>query len=428
MKKTVAILTIMSALLFTSYAEEIEDSFDSIFEEENDIETPLVTITNSSSSEKKDIITFSGKLSSDLGFAYIYNPLADETDLNLNGTPKNKIHNTGMVFTLTNDFYINARPSDIFNIKADIKTTFKDKFELSLNELYFTYNPYSFLYISAGKKATTWGNVKLLKKIPAFVFPTENPEKTETHSSEMNTNILNDISNKLTFQIVVPWSTGSFTFLSLYDYSNIKSDFSYDDMSAFGINNFSFAASLEQTLFHTNINLFARLYDGRDSETKTLKENYINPIVGIELKKTVADFDFYVQNLLRIVDSYDSEATSSFEKEVFTFGMYNQKPFNGYTLGINTEYQYQLELFDDKSEHIIAILGGISDFGPSKGLKIGANWNHKINEESGDVGLIFQVSKLIPYVTVKTGVKTEYNDEGISKVSSGVTFSLSGNY
>lgn len=430
MKKTVTILTMMSALLFASYADDVEDSFDKIFFEEEDTETPLVSFSNNSSNSKNDIITFSGKLTSDLGFAYIYKPNADETDLDpKTNLPKEKIHNNGLVFTLTNDFYINARPSDTFSVKADIKTTFANQFSLALNELYFTYNPNAYIYFSAGKKSTTWGNVKILKKIPKLPLFNSEGVAQENNCNDMNTNIFCDISNHLTIQTTIPWATGSFSFLTFYDYSNLESDsFTYDDMKAFGIDKLSFAASVEQTVFHTNINLFARLYDGKDYNTKTLKDKYKNPVVGLELKKTLFNVDFYAQNLLRIVDSFNEDATTTFEKEVFTFGFYNKTSLNNFTFGVNGEYQYQNEYINDISEHLFAFQTGISDFGPSNGFKVGATWTHNFVSENGSTTFIFQVSKLIPYVTVKTGVKTEYDSEGVSNVSSGVTFTLSGTY
>lgn len=425
MKKTVTILTMMSALLFASYADDVEDSFDKIFFEEEDTETPLVSFSNNSSNSKNDIITFSGKLTSDLGFAYIYKPNADETDLDpKTNLPKEKIHNNGLVFTLTNDFYINARPSDTFSVKADIKTTFANQFSLALNELYFTYNPNAYIYFSAGKKSTTWGYVKLLKTIPAAKYG----DNKVSYCKPLNTNILTDSGDRLSLQFTFPWSTGSLSVLGLCNYSNIKTNFSFEDCAAFGTENFSFAAALEQTLFHTNFNLFMRMYEGKDFSNKVLKDNYINPVVGLEVKKTIYNIDFYAQNLLRIVDSYYEDATTTFEKEVFTVGFYKKWTLNPFTIGANAEYQYQYEFVESYDIHKSAVDFGLSDFGPSKGFKVGFEWNQDYTLKSGDTTVVFQVSKLIPYVTIKSAAKFIYTEEELSEIISGVTLSLSCNY
>lgn len=403
MKKKLTTLLITTVFAFAGifvYADELDDDFDAIFEEDNDIETPLVTTKKENDSEKKEIITFSGKLASDLGYAYVYNPLPDE-----------KIHTSGFVFTLSNDLFINARPSDKFNVKADINTTFANEFTLDVKELYFTYNPFAYLYITAGKKATTWGYVKLMKEIP--------------HCDQLNTNILNDAGSKLSIQFVAPWSTGSASFIALYNMSNgtsFNKDKPLDPMKL------SFAAAIEQTIVHTNVNLFMRIYEGRNIETKTLESGYINPVIGLEVKRTIFNIDFYAQNLLRIQDEYNEERTSDFEKEVLTVGFYKKWTLNPCTIGANVEYQYQHEFADSFNIHKTALDFGIENFGPSNGFKTGIEWNQDYTSKTGDATLALQISKLIPYVTIKSAVKFEYDDVQLNKITSGITLSLSCTY
>ena len=57
---------------------------------------------------------------------------------------------------------MNARASDIFGIRATLKTQFP-QFAISLHEIYFDYLLLDFLYIQAGKRDITWGNTELIE-------------------------------------------------------------------------------------------------------------------------------------------------------------------------------------------------------------------------------------------------------------------------
>ena len=122
-----------------SESEGIED-LDSLFAEAEDIVVEEQK-TSPQPIPSKQSIEFSGFLDTDVGAGFSITP--DENFKPLG------------YFAFENYTYISARASDIFGIKASLKTLFPN-FSLSLHEIFFDYLLLDFLYIRAGKYKFFW--------------------------------------------------------------------------------------------------------------------------------------------------------------------------------------------------------------------------------------------------------------------------------
>ena len=150
MKKFILFFLLLS-FSFVMFAQDSEteefDEFDSLFVEAQDIVVEEQEKAPQPVPSKQSI-KFSGFLDTDVGFGFSVSP--DDYFKPLG------------YFAFENYTYITARASDIFGIKATIKTQFPN-FNLSLYEIYFDYLLLDFLYIRAGKRAITWGNTELIE-------------------------------------------------------------------------------------------------------------------------------------------------------------------------------------------------------------------------------------------------------------------------
>lgn len=419
MKKLIAALT-FSALLFCGFAEEDDDLFDDIFNEETDIESPLVTEPVKTPLEKimPKKISFSGSLNADMGFLYTLDP---------NGATPEEMHKPRGFFDIENTFYINARPADIFSVKASIYTAIQNRFILELKELYFDYNPFPFLYITAGKREIKWGYVRLFSD-KDFYNPGTSSSGSEnkygnSYSGTMYTNLMIDSKDQLSLQLTFPWSSGSATLLALYNINNLGNSFASLD-----IKDLSFAASIEQTFWHTSVNLFMRTYGQKEMINNNGEQVHKRPAFGIEAKRTVFKADLYAQELIRVADFKNLNHSSGYERNILTLGAYRKWDFNVCDFGINAEYQFQYAFTEKASTHLTAVDAGVSKLGPKQNMKVGVAWNQNYSENSGDVSLVFQVSKLIPFADIKNVLQFYYANNKLTNFQAGITLYVNCGY
>lgn len=356
-----AVLSLIFLFSF-AWAQEADD-FDSIFDDAGgDVEveqtTPVIPAASSSSSG----ISFTGHFAGDVGLSAI---IIEKPDF-------------GGYLSLDNTLYMTVRPAPVVNIYGALNTSLSNKFSLDLSYLYFDYMLFDRVFISAGKKNLSWGYTRLFK----------------------NGNIMEDTNGQLNAEFRFPWSTGTFTFVGAYDYKLLSDNPSYKDIS--------YAFSLEQTVLHTSVNLFAKI-------------NGLS-LAGLEIKRTIFGFDCYGQAYVNIADYKKLNQKAGYGQVIATAGFY--RLWDGFdpNLGINIEYQYS-------GNHKIALQGGIKRIGKRKNMKAGIDWNHDFTSKDGNVTAAFIIDGVLPYASWKNALSVDYGSAtGKTKFTLGSVISLSLDY
>lgn len=406
---------------------ELSSDFDDLFSNAEDTENAVVTESEGSGTDTTFSLaslaiplTMSGDLSAELGAAYI------NTDGSSSGTG---------YFDLVNYLYFTTRPDKYMAVKGSLKTSLIDSDEADtenqnkyfyLYELYFDYIMMDRVYITAGKKKTVWGNIRLFS----------NDDDFEDDDDALYTNALYDSRYNISGIIRVPFGPSTITLLTMYRGGNDEP--SHRDLS--------YAASLEAVIFGTSLNFFARTFPSRYGN---LKKYYNLPILGFEFKRTIFGVDIYAQGTGRVISNKtlrefwkrDLYKKSAFEKMIFTGGFYkifsNSFPY----FGINAEFQslyypndvilysdgvttsrYEDDLAGSSISSSVAHEGGtfenrfvvdagFSKLGKDRNMKVGIQWYHNITQKSGYVKPAFIVSRIIPHCDWQLGLKWEYWDE-----------------
>ena len=384
MRKTAVVFLLMILSLFSVFADAETtaeyDDFDALFDDAPDdivVEEAEVPTTLSQETEKTSLLNLTGSFTGKAGIVCVY----DDTDTESKFTP-------GGLLEMSNTISLSVKPADVFSLYGSLDTAFSNEFTLDVSSLYFNSLLFDALYLSAGKKSISWGNLR--------IFSNE---------------VLADSGSGVSCEIRYPWKLGTITAVVLYDYSTYG-------VSSFSWKNMSFAGAADITVLNTNINTFVRKYPVAGTPSDKL-------LAGLELKRTLFGFDSYVQG--------NAVFAGGFNKLTVTGGFY--KLWDGFTpnIGINIEYQYSYEPNAPQNSpihsHIINAEFGIRRIGPSQNMKGAVKWSHNFIEASGNVDVVFIVSSLIPYADWTNGVKISYGGSySVPKIEFGTALSFSLNY
>ncbi len=396
MRKTIAVFLLIVLSLFPIYAgaeiidetagldsyaeyDDIDD-FDALFEDAPDdivVEEAEIPTTLSQETEKTSLLNLTGSFTAKAGIVCVY----DDTNTESKFTP-------GGLLEMSNTLSMSVKPADIFSVYGSLNTAFSNEFTLDVSSLYFNSLLFDSLYLSAGKKSISWGNLR--------IFSNE---------------ALSSSDNGVSCEIRYPWKLGTITAVVLYDYNTYG-------VTSFSWRTMSFAGAADITVLNTNINAFVRKYPVLETPSDKL-------LVGLELKRTLFGFDTYVQG--------NTIFAGGFDKLTITGGFY--RLWDGFTpnIGINIEYQYAYEpnapQNADIHSHIIDAEFGIRRIGAAKNMKGAVKWSHDFIKASGNVDVVFIVSSLIPYADWTNGVKITYGGSySVPKIEFGTALSFSLNY
>lgn len=435
---------------------EFSDDFSDLFNDAEDTDEAVVTETESSGTDTtfnvaslKIPLKMSGDLSAELGGAVI----------NEDGATSGTAY-----FDLLNYLFFTARPDKYMAVKGSLKTSLIDSSEADnesqnkyfyLYELYFDYIMADKVYITAGKKKTVWGNIRLFS----------NDDDFEDDDDALYTNALYDSRYNISGIIRVPFGPSTITLLTMYRGG--------DDEPTH--RELSYAGSLEAVLFGTSANIFVRTFPSRYGD---LKQYYALPIVGAELKRTFFGIDFYAQAIGRVESNKtlrqfwksDLYKRSAFEKCIFTAGGYKIFTEHFPYFGINAEFQsiyypsdvvhyeftknnttysykylndletdsnYDGNGYETKTDHYkgdlqnrLIVDVGLTKLGKDRNLKVGVQWYHNFETKSGYVKPAFVASRIFPHCDWQTGLKWEYNkdQEYFGKITLGTYLKFSLDY
>ena len=383
------------------------DDFDSLFENAEDVEEAVVTEEVKAGTDYdlklgslKLPIEVSGALDSEFGGAFV----REDGD-----------NDATLYFDFKNYIYFTTRPDKYLALKGVLKTSMpKDDDDsesnhlLYLYEMYFEYLMLNRIYITAGKKKSVWGNIRLFS----------NGDDYEGDNDALYTNILYDSRDYISGIMKIPFGNHTLSGVAMYNEETSNDSPGTKDMS--------FALSAEFIFFNTSINFFGRRFPLSYSEDS---ENFQNPIAGIELKRTILGTDLYGQVLGRVSDStrikeiFTSKFSdlSTFERIISTVGCYHLWTDNAPYVGFNVEFQ-NIYIPNPSTEqnyftNRFAFDFGMARLGPQKDIKVGVQWNHDITNKAGFIkpGIIF--SRIMPHCDWRTGVKYEYGKTSLESAN-----------
>ena len=390
MKKTVLLFLIVSIFSFSAFSQEYDeeqaDDFDSIFAEAEDFsealtteekaETPAQTVASAFSS----MVHFTGSFSGDVGAAYAHLRDEDEGDDDVSG-----------FFSLKNTLNMTVSPVSTFAVRGSLYTGIDNGFTLELQKLYFDYLLLDHVYISAGKKSISWGNIRLFNS---------SYYGEGTHSGGLYctgpryADIFYEDGVPLALDIRYPWSWGTLTFAATGNNTDkVKPD------------NFNYYGSLEVSVLNTNINLYAKR---PAKNTEPVRTN----LAGLEIKRTILGYDTYAQGIVRVKDLKNLGSPDGYDYVVATAGLYRLFDSFEPNIGFNIEYQHEWNPSSEKEHYDrIAFEGGLKRMGKKKNLKLGLLSHYNITENHGYSGLNFIVSGVLPYADWSNKVAVGYGSK-----------------
>lgn len=382
---------VLSALLFCfagvlfSFAQEYEedDDFDSLFDDAaTDVvveqSVPVLNPVTTTAATAASLIKFTGSMSSNIGAAVIIDQ---------------KIHPTGY-FDFSNTLNMKIRPSESLAINGAVKVSTDNNFSIGLSYFYIDYLALNKFYISAGKKDESLGGYTRLFSEAA----------------------LSDTSGFVNIDVRYPWSTGTLKLVGSYNPAATGKEPSASAVT--------YGASLEQTIGHTSVNLFGKKYGSAQTGSNGV---HLHPVAGLEAKRTVFGYDAYVQTVAQLADYKKITEKAGYEKVSATAGFYRLWDAKEPHFGINIEYKYIWTPAVEKPySNLVALQAGIKRLGKSKNLKFGLDWNHNINEVSGNVKAAFLTGGIFPYANWSNGIEFDYKkDQRINpKLASVISISL----
>lgn len=375
---------------FDSIFEEAEDVDDAVVEEpENKSAAPIQVLVSAFSS----MVRFAGNFNADAGIAYFH-------------TNEDKFSG---VLTIKNTLYMTVSPVSSFYIRGSFYTGYDNGFALTVPTFYFDYFLLNRVFISAGKKTISWGYTRLFNDSTYYGSGTHSYCLYST--GPLYTNIFNGDPNPICMEIRYPWATGTLSFVAT---GNFNGDIKPQAFNYYG--------SLEFSLFHTSINLFAK-------KIQQSSDSVIPVLGGLEIKRTIFNFDAYIQGICKLNDIKQIKSRKGYDYIVCTAGVY--RLFDGFdpNIGFNIEYQYEFKPAAEEQKHVhrLAFEGGLKRLGNKKNMKIGVVSHFNITEVHGFTGLTFIVSGLIPYADWTTKAAVGYGKKYAAPVfmmSTGLTLAL----
>lgn len=419
------------------------DEFDALFEDAADVGEPVVTEAVTAGTDYNvQLGTLSlpiqveGKLSAELGGGYVHDAVSDAT----------------FYFDFKNYLYFTTRPDKYLALKGVLKTTMpKDTSDseaeqrshlLYLYEIYFDYLMFNRIYITAGKKQTVWGNIRLFSNYydenTGATSDTDGAEGKDDNDNIRDaryTNILYDSRSYISGSLRVPFGNNTFTMLAMYN----------DELENVSTRTeaMSLAANAEFVIFGTSFSLFGRRFRLSEPETDDAEDMTQLPILGVEVKRSLFGFDLYGQSMARVRDgsallsiiTSGFRDRSSIDRIISTVGTYrlwtSRSPYVGFCAEFQNIYRPEQGSDETRFTNRFALEIGMARLGPNRNIRPAVQWNHNITDWSGFVKAGVVVARVLPHCDWQTGVKYEYGlqyEDYRSKLTVGTYLTISLDY
>ncbi|MBQ0039297.1 MAG: hypothetical protein KBS64_02575 [Treponema sp.] len=389
-----------------SFAQDDQsmNDFDDIFNDAQDItaeENDRINASENSTIDEKGAFSFKffGKLDSEIGLAFTER-IGEIKD----GDSR---YYVSEYFNFKNDLSFSARKDDTFAMHGTVRSEFFPIDLFNLRELYFDYMAGRYCLVSAGKKIHNWGYVR--------IFNNEDDYNTDVR---ITTNIVADSEKCMSGVLSFPFSFVTVTLVALYNPDEEK-DHPVDKDNPPKLEDISFAGSMEFLVGQTSINLYGRRSAPSEYNYKKASGTGISNVFGIEGKRSIGNYDFYLQNTCQVGGLEDKLKTN-----YVTAGFY--RLWND--VGLNVEFQDVYDLKDEKTTLRCAIDFGMRRLGPDKDLKLGIQWRHdtgfdktdyinitddynleKNNYERCKIKIGLVKSNVLPHVDWQNGIEFYYD-------------------
>ena len=399
--------------------EGAEDVDEAVVVEEKKAETPVQIVASAFSS----MVHFSGNFTGDIGLVYI-----KDNEESTKDEPSG-------YFTFKNTLNMTVRPSNIFVVHGSVDTGVSTGFNISVSSLYFDYLLLNHLYITAGKKSVSWGNLRLFNSSDYYADGFDTGAKYQGYLWRTGPlyagNIFAEDGAAYSLQLRYPWSFGTLTFAAT---SNTVSGIDKDTFNYYG--------SLEFSVLNTNVNMYVKRPEKITKITDIPNENIESTaanqtqephekheIYGLEVKRTILGFDSYLQGLIRVRDYSNLTHSIGYDYLVGTVGIYRLFDSFDPNIGFNIEYQHEFNpLRKPRNIDRIAFEGGLKRIGPKKNIKVGVLSHYNITHKYGYSGLSFIISGIAPYADwtnkFAVGYGKKYENGPVFLFSSAIALSL----
>mgnify|MGYP000926521221 CR=1 FL=1 len=386
MKKIISLFICLISLSIFFFAQESEDAFDfdSLFEDVQDVEAIVEKIPvqkESTEKTKTDTLSFSGTFSADMAVFAQY--------------PKNPAYFGGGL-QFQNELSFLAKASAALTLQGSLLTNEKIVTDgvnaITLTTLYFNYLMLNRLLLTAGKKSYSWGNT--------LYFESNVLEELEKFSEH------------LSVQLVLPLSPFTLSFLGMYNGSVGET---------MNPSLFDLAASIEASLWQTNIKAFSRYW----SNTSTGSVKKI--VFGFEWKRDILGLDFYQQALyysdLRDIVDFKPE-------KIQLISGLSQFWEGQYKTALLIEHKWKHNFLNDNDEQVIALNAGISRLLQGR-LKLGLQAEHNFAKYSGNINLLAVLPGSrygFPHADLQFGIPLDYDKDANINLKLGFNLALSFSY
>ncbi len=390
------------------FAQESDDSdfdeFASLFEDVEDIEVESgaegEASTDSAVLQQTIIysngnIHFSGSTSAKLGALVNYNAsgISAEDPRKFDPSP---------AMALSTSLSLSARINSTTAVYTNFSAGFPGSLQFSCGSFYFDYLILDRVYLTAGKKSTSWGNSRIFSGANSFIksddssLTDEDLETIELIQKQgfLYTNVLYDSGNGISALFRAPTNRGEISFIGFTK-----------DLTAASFENakkINLAASYEVAVGSANLTFFGRSYGMIDTNTSGAL-----PVLGMEQKSTVWGYDVYAQEVGRF-----DKSTHKFLNYVFTAGFYRLWDASIPHFGLNIEVQDAWVPLQNTHNFRIGMDAGLKRLGKKQDTKIGLSGNHNFLDDTGTVTLAIIKSNIMPYVDWQTGFTVNYNTAG----------------
>lgn len=276
-------------------------------------------------------------------------------------------------------------------------------FKFEPTEFYFDYLMFDRIYLTAGRKAFSWGYPRILGGTNILAMApyanTRKQDATDTGTDVYDSKALPAAAYAGLFRIPFPRATISF--IGLYNASD--SDLFSKKLA---LSRMSMAGSIEVMAGPVSINMFGRLMEDTIDESRdgNLEDANRDIFTGIEFKSTAFSVDFYGQ--------YIADCSPYFKEvkdQTVTGGFFYYKEEEKLTIGVNYEIQDKYNLIKKTNDLVMTLQLGFKGFEKSRTLSAGVNGTYNVFNKTGNIDLDLVKTGLFPHAKWHNVVSASYD-------------------
>jgi len=276
-------------------------------------------------------------------------------------------------------------------------------FKFEPTEFYFDYLMFDRIYLTAGRKAFSWGYPRIFGGTNILAMaPYANTKKQD--ATDTGTDIYDSKALPAAAYaglIRTPFPRATISVIGLYNASD--TDLFYKDLA---LSRMSAAGSIEVMAGPVSINMFGRIMEDTIDQSRdgTLEDANRDIFTGLEFKSSVFSIDFYGQ--------YIADCSPYFKDvkdQTITAGFFYYKEREDVTIGVNYEIQDKYNLQKSTNDLVMTLQLGFKGFDKSKTLSAGVNSTYNVYNKSVSLDLDLVKTGLFPHAKWHNVLSTTYD-------------------